>query len=366
MVSRVTGTQPMYHMSPFTLPNEPVYPSTSGMYRMEPYFPLQPPSIFSGDMSSESDEAVRQLESTHLEIQRELGTLKTRVDACSKKLFQTERDSEKKQERERGTHFAKLEQKQESINQMVNNLKQEMTLLKQQRRSGSARSTPEPPRHSAIQPPPVPIDAVVKCHPDRPPVATLLVFSHLQQFTAVSWRCMSHSSLPSPHPLCSSLLQHVLKSNRPKLVLTLIWRGDPGEPSLQVSNHQTPVYGDHNVARYLCRLHADTLYEGMGAERATEVDQWVNSFSTQLLAGSSKERQNVIKTLNAHFGKNRWLVGDQVSLADIVAFSLLTNQQVLSEVKLQKNVTEWIKRTSSEVPFSLPTLQPLFNIPQDQ
>ena len=360
MASHATGTQPMYHMRPFTLPNEPVYPSTSGMYHMPPYLSPQPSPSSSTEMSSE--EAIRQLESTHLEMQRELGTLKTRVDACSRKLFPPERDSEQKKQ-ERGTHFTKLEKRQESLNQMMSSLKQEMTLLKQ-RRSGSARTTPEPSRLSTIQPPPVPIDAVIKCNPDRPPTATLLVFSHLQQFTAVSWRSMSHSSLSSPYALCSSLMQHVHKSNKPKLVLTLIWIGKPGESTLQVSNHQTPVYCDHNIARYLCRLYADSLYEGQGAELATEMDQWINALSMQLLAGSSKERQSVIKTLNVHFGKSRWLVGDQISLADIVAFSLLTNQQVLSEVKLQKNVTEWIKQTSSEAPFSLPPLQPLFIIPQ--
>ena len=362
MASHVTSTQPMYHMRPATLPNEHVYPSTSGMYRMAPYFSPQPPSSGSTEMST--GESIRQLESTHLEMQKELGTLKTRVDACSRKLLQPEREVEKKKKKqERGAHFAKLEQKQDSINQMMSTIKQEMSLLKQLR-SASPRSTPEPPRQSVIQPPPVPTDAVIKCHPDRPPTATLLAFSHLQQFTAVSWRNMSHSSLPTPSPLCSSLMEHIHKSNKPKLVLTLIWIGDKGEPSLQVSNHQTPIYGDHNIARYLCRLHADTLYEGLGAERATEVDQWVHSFSTQLLAGSSKERQNVIKTLNSHLGKSRWLVGDQVSLADLVAFSLLTNQQVLSEVKLQKNVTEWIKQTSLELPFSLPPLQPLFKTPE--
>ena len=356
----------MYHMSPFTLPNEPVYPSTSGMYRMDPYFPVQSPSSASRqmtDVSCTTEDAIKQLESVHMEIQKELGDMKTRVDACSRKTLQMERESETKK-LERGSHFAKLEKKQDSINQMVSSLKHEMNLLKQQRRTGSPRTTPEPVRQSTIQPPRVPIDAVIKCHPDSPPTATLLLFSHIQQYTPVSWRCLSHSTLTDPCPDCFTLLQHVEKSNKPNIVLTLVWIGEKGLPTLKVTGPQTPLYGDHTIAKYLCRLYAADMYEGLSAELATEVDQWINSFFMQLLSGSSKERQSVLKALNSHFGKSRWLVGDKVSLADIVAFSYLTNREVLGEIKLQKNVTEWIKQTRLEFPFSTPTLQPLFTIPQ--
>ncbi|KAI6652810.1 Aminoacyl tRNA synthase complex-interacting multifunctional protein 2-like [Oopsacas minuta] len=369
MAARSTPVQPMYHMRPYTFPNEPVYPSTSGMYRMAPYFPARPPSSASGEMnvsndvSSYSEDDLRQLESVHLEIEKELGSLKTRVDACNKKTLQLERESESNKV-DRGNQFAKLEKRQDSINQMVTNLKHEMNLLKQQRRTASPRSTPEPAKQSTIQPPPIPVDAVVKCHPDNPPSATLLVFSHLQKYTPVSWRSMCHSTLSTPYPLSSTLLQHVEKSIQPKLILTLIWKGEADKPTLQISASQTTIYCDHTIAKYLCRLYAEDLYEESTPQIATEIDHWINSFSMQLLAGSSKEKQNLIKNLNAHFGKNRWLVGDQMSLADIVAFSYLTNRNILEEIKLQKNVTEWIKQTSLELPFSLPTLQPLFTIPQ--
>eukprot|EP00800_Vazella_pourtalesii_P004019 TRINITY_DN1425_c0_g2_i1.p1 TRINITY_DN1425_c0_g2~~TRINITY_DN1425_c0_g2_i1.p1 ORF type:complete len:371 (+),score=78.35 TRINITY_DN1425_c0_g2_i1:28-1140(+) len=365
-ITRDSQREPMYHMSQFNMPNELVYPSTSGMYHMDPYFLVQSPSNASRqmtDISSNTEDAIKQLESVHMEIQKELGDLKTRVDACSRKTIQIERESETKK-LERGSHFAKLEKKQDSINQMVSSLKHELIVLKQQRRTGSPRSTPEPVKQSTIQPPCVPIDAVIKCHPDSPPTATLLIFSHIQRYTPVSWRCLSHSTLSDPCPDCFTLLQHVEKSNKPNIILTLIWRGETGMPTLKVSGPQFPIYGDHTIAKYLCRLYAADLYEGLSVELATEVDQWINSFSMQLLSGSSKERQSVIKTLNSHFGKNRWLVGDQISLADIVAFSYLTNREVLGEIKLQKNVTEWIKQTRLEFPFSLPSLQPLFTIPQ--
>ena len=371
MTTQISSISPMYHVRPFELSNEPLYPSSSGMYHMRPYFPVQSPSSTSLEMNSQESNgyssdtsAIQQLESVHLNIEKELALLKTRVDACSKKLFPAEKNSEVEvSKQDKPSHFAELEKKQETIKQQLSALKQEMTTFKQQRKTGSARSTPEPPRNSGVIPPDIPVDAVIKCHPDRPPTATFLVFSHLQEFTPVSWRTLFHSSLSDPVPHLSSALRHVQKRDKPRLILTVIWRGELAEPSLQVSPAHTPIYGDHNIAKYLCRLHADYLYEGLGAVQATETDQWVNSFSTQLLAGSSKERQNVFKALNAHFGKSRWLVGDQMSLADFVAFSLLTNEEVVGEGKIQKNVIEWIKLTSKEVPFSLPNLQPFFNIP---
>lgn len=117
-----------------------------------------------------------------------------------------------------------------------------------------------------------------------------------------------------------------------------------------VSPHnQTPVEGIANIARYLCREFCSNLYEGLGAEEALKIDSWLDSVAGTLLYGSSKEKASVMRRLNSQLGSSGYLVGDYVTLADIIAFAIVGSEPGL---KPTANVKQWLKRCQAHPEFA--------------
>lgn len=115
-----------------------------------------------------------------------------------------------------------------------------------------------------------------------------------------------------------------------------------------VSPHnQTPVEGVANIARYLCREFCPSLYEGLGIEAASQVDSWIDTVSRNLSTGTSKEKASAMRRLNSQLGSAKYLVGEGVTLADIIVYSTLCGQDGL---KPTANVKQWIKRLQLAVP----------------
>ena len=113
-------------------------------------------------------------------------------------------------------------------------------------------------------------------------------------------------------------------------------------PTMVVSPHnQTPVEGSANISRYVCREFCPELYEGLGLEEALKIDSWLDLASGMLLYGSSKEKASVMRRLNSHLGSASYLVGDSVTLADIVAYVTICSEPGL---KPTANVKQWMKR----------------------
>ena len=119
-----------------------------------------------------------------------------------------------------------------------------------------------------------------------------------------------------------------------------------------VSPHnQTPVEGTANIARYLCREYYPILYEEAngGIEATAQIDSWLDIVSTTLLRGSAKEKSSVLKRFNSQLGSTSFLVGNQLSLADIVAYCTLCKQPGL---KIPGNLNQWLKKMQVTVPGS--------------
>jgi aminoacyl tRNA synthase complex-interacting multifunctional protein 2 len=113
---------------------------------------------------------------------------------------------------------------------------------------------------------------------------------------------------------------------------------------------QTPVEGVANISRYLCREYYPALYdeEGRGgAESASLIDSWLDLVSTTFQRGSAKEKASILRKLNAQLGSAQFLVGDQLSVADIVGFCAVCEQPGL---KPPGNVKSWLQRVQRSVP----------------
>lgn len=108
-----------------------------------------------------------------------------------------------------------------------------------------------------------------------------------------------------------------------------------------VSPHnQTPVQGITNILRYLCRQFSPDLYEGRGIDVASLIDSWLDCFAG-FQHWNTKEKSRVTKQLNAQLGFTPFLVGDKLSLADIVGFGVVSNDSVFRSTE---NIMLWLKR----------------------
>jgi aminoacyl tRNA synthase complex-interacting multifunctional protein 2 len=112
-------------------------------------------------------------------------------------------------------------------------------------------------------------------------------------------------------------------------------------------NIQTAVYGEANIARYLSRL-INPSYDSMDIISATEIDNWLD-LATQIIHGNNKERAAVLRTLNARLGKCSWLVGSELSLADIMLWSALQQNKMTQAVP--SNVKKWLEACNQQTTF---------------
>ena len=110
---------------------------------------------------------------------------------------------------------------------------------------------------------------------------------------------------------------------------------------------QTAVTGEVNIARYINRVinpncEADIIM-------ATQVDEWLDIAHIQIINGNTKEKAAALRNLNSRLGKNDWLVGSSLSLADIVTWSAL--QQTNQASSAPANVKKWLKKCDEEEMF---------------
>lgn len=107
-----------------------------------------------------------------------------------------------------------------------------------------------------------------------------------------------------------------------------------------------PIEGEGNIARFLFSL----LGQKHNAVTATLIDSWVDTAIFQLKEGSSKEKAAVLRAMNATLGKTSWLVGNELTVADIVAWCAL--QQAGSANTVPSNVQKWLKSCENLAPFN--------------
>eukprot|EP00731_Ephydatia_muelleri_P028637 Em0020g281a len=80
--------------------------------------------------------------------------------------------------------------------------------------------------------------------------------------------------------------------------------------------------------------------KGGGCDIAGLIDSWLDCFAG-FQRWSTKEKTRVTKQLNAQLGFTPFLVGDKLSLADVVGFGVVSNDSVFQSTE---NIMLWLKR----------------------
>ncbi|KAM7296974.1 aminoacyl tRNA synthase complex-interacting multifunctional protein 2 isoform X2 [Ixodes scapularis] len=202
-----------------------------------------------------------------------------------------------------------------------------------------------------------PLDVVLGASPGRPPFSVWPLKRLLGERRRVLLSCHTHSSvsgLPQRIGDLGRLEAGGIGDSRSfyDLVLTLVWKQVERDCEMMVNPLlQVAISGEVNLIRYLGRL-LDPSYESLGPVEATEVDHWLDQAHHGLLHGKNKERQAVLKALNAQLGNSPYVLGSSPSLADIALWSAVLQLDLLSGAP--SNVKRWMKTLNEDPKFKLP------------
>lgn len=127
----------------------------------------------------------------------------------------------------------------------------------------------------------------------------------------------------------------------------------PHQPFLAASGPgKCSISGDSNIARYLCRSTQSSLYCNGDPWLSSEVDQWLDLYTTLLDRDSSMVAAMLPAVLDTHLTDKSFMVGHSLSLADI-AMTILFKK---IDAAPFAHVSRWL----SLIKAQLPTLPPLF------
>lgn len=108
-----------------------------------------------------------------------------------------------------------------------------------------------------------------------------------------------------------------------------------------------PIEGEGNIARFLFSLFG----QKHSAVNLTLIDSWVDTAIFQLKEGSSKEKAAVFGSMNSALGKSPWLVGNELTVADVVLWSVL-RQAGGGSMPVPPTVQKWMRACENLAPFS--------------
>ncbi|CAN8002478.1 unnamed protein product [Ixodes hexagonus] len=202
------------------------------------------------------------------------------------------------------------------------------------------------------------LDVVLGASPSQPPFSLWPLKRLLSERRRVLLSCHVHSSVSSLPQRIGDLsrLYDESSNGQPRsfydLALTLVWKQVDGDCELMVNPLlQVAISGEVNLIRYVGRL-LDPSYESVGPVGATEVDHWLDQAHHGLLHGKNKERQAVLKALNAQLGSSHYVLGSSLSLADIALWSAVLQTDLLAGAP--SNVKRWMKVLNEDPTFKLP------------
>jgi len=270
------------------------------------------PNLFSGEESIDSNEELKELERRQEAILKKLGFLSKEVEVLSKTNQGTRKGYT--------TGSAGLSSNQKCTNNLLNK--------------------------NVIQ------DYVICADPSAPPLSVLVLSRMLSEQYLILHASHIHSSVshvPSKLLKAFSSQSDKLARQAYQMAITLIWKKLSHGPSLMVTpNKQSVIEGEVCIARYLAR-HMNPSYEA-DVQTASEIDAWLD-LAQVVSKGGKKEAAAILKNLNTKLGQSVWLVGNRLSLADVIMWSVLQRSKEAS--KASNNVQKWIMNCNNHSAFQV-------------
>ncbi|XP_033214158.1 phenylalanine--tRNA ligase alpha subunit [Belonocnema kinseyi] len=169
-------------------------------------------------------------------------------------------------------------------------------------------------------------DIVIFCDPKYPLYTLETLLSIFKRDFSISVSVHSHSSVQKlPDHLVEFCSEFRTSRKNVDFEITFIWKIVGVDPQMQISAIRE-FSGETNIARFLNRLVEERKpnllrYESNGALYAYQIDAFLDRINESLHCLDSK---NKLKNLRALI-KGQYLMGDEISIADIVLQSICRN-----------------------------------------
>ncbi|KAM7142266.1 aminoacyl tRNA synthase complex-interacting multifunctional protein 2 isoform 1-T1 [Molossus nigricans] len=193
-------------------------------------------------------------------------------------------------------------------------------------------------------------DIVINANPAAPPLALLVLHRLLCSRYKVLSTVHTHSAVKNvPENLLRCFGEQTVKQprNEYQLGFTLIWKNVPKTQMKFSVQRMCPIEGEGNIARFLFSLFG----QKHNAVNLTLIDSWVDRAIFQLKEGSGKEKAAVLCSMNSALGKSPWLVGNELTVADVMLWSVLQQTRGCS-VPVPASVQKWMSACENLAPFS--------------
>ncbi|XP_036913738.1 aminoacyl tRNA synthase complex-interacting multifunctional protein 2 isoform X2 [Sturnira hondurensis] len=193
-------------------------------------------------------------------------------------------------------------------------------------------------------------DIVISANPASPPLSLLVLHRLLCGRYKVLSTVHTHSAVKNvPENLLRCFGEQTNKQPRHEYQLgfTLIWKSVPKTQMKFSVQRMCPIEGEGNIARFLFSL----LGQKHNAVNLTLIDGWVDAAVFQLKEGNSKEKVAVLCSMNSALGRSPWLVGSELTVADVMLWSVLRQTGGCS-VPTPANVQRWMRACENLEPFS--------------
>ncbi|XP_036990707.2 aminoacyl tRNA synthase complex-interacting multifunctional protein 2 isoform X2 [Artibeus jamaicensis] len=193
-------------------------------------------------------------------------------------------------------------------------------------------------------------DIVINADPASPPLSLLVLHQLLCDRYKVLSTVHTHSAVKNvPENLLRCFGEQTNKQPRHEhqLGFTLIWKNVPKTQMKFSVQRMCPIEGEGNIARFLFSLFG----QKHNALNLTLIDSWVDAAVFQLKEGNNKEKVAVLCSMNSALGRSPWLVGNELTVADVVLWSVLRQTGGCS-VPVPANVDRWMRACENLAPFS--------------
>lgn len=249
--------------------------------------------------------------------------------------------------------LSKLEERQKRLISQLEDLSTKLRQIKQQMTtvpsvldiaSYDADATSTPAINSELKAGAV-LDVVITASMKTKLIALKILSCWLSKWYRTSMVHHMHSSVVQPLSMLKVGNLQSLKFNESRgqqqVILTVIRKDVGDDPQLMVSpsRQHTAICGEVNVLRYLTSLLLPSLYFHDPVKQ-TEVDDWLDMAHFSILHGIDQKRQITLRTLDSHLEKHQFLVGDNLSVADVGMLGAIL--QIQSVNKLPSSLKRWL------------------------
>ncbi|XP_059483542.1 phenylalanine--tRNA ligase alpha subunit [Neocloeon triangulifer] len=186
-------------------------------------------------------------------------------------------------------------------------------------------------------------DVTIFADPMHPPHSIITLINMLDEKIGVRKSSHCHSSLKLRPDHLKTIFDHQSSDKPPNNSVTVIWKSVGTNLEMVVSPvANVKVTGEVNVLRYLSRvLEAKSpdfnWYERLPAEQSSQIDYWLDKAHNAML---KSDTQSLLKTLDQQLINRKFIIGNDLSPADIFVVSVLSNLNL----KLPRNVDKWYKQ----------------------